>query len=115
MTVEYRSNLRNIARQIAAELTAALKETADDVADLAQDLAPEDTGDLKASKRVKADGDGWIVSFGEGLPDIRAIVQEYGSDSQPAQPYLTPAVEQIDPLFRAKARINALIGRNRVG
>jgi HK97 gp10 family phage protein len=114
MTVEYKSNLRNIASQIEAELNLALKETADDIADLAQQLAPEDTGALKASKDVRPDRGGWIVSFGRGLPDIRAIVQEYGSDNQPAQPYLTPAVAAIDPTLRAKARINALISRNRI-
>lgn len=114
MSVEYRSNLRLIAGQIERELAAALHETADDIADLAQQLAPEDTGALKASKDVRPDGDGWIVSFGRGLPDIRAIAQEYGTEHSPAQPYLTPAVAQIDPLFRAKARIADLISKNRV-
>lgn len=114
MTVEYKSNLRNIAAQIEAELNAALKETADDVADLAQQLAPVDTGALRDSKDVRADGDGWIVSFGRGLPDIRAIAQEYGTSEMAAQPFLTPAVAAIDPILRAKERIAALIARNRV-
>jgi len=114
MTVTFKSNLRKIASQIERELSEALRETANDIGELAQQLAPEDTGDLKASKAVYQEGTGWIVSFGRGLPDIRAIAQEYGTNTQPAQPYLTPAVEQIDPLFRAKARIAALIAKNRV-
>jgi HK97 gp10 family phage protein len=114
MSVTYVSRLKNIASQIDAELRAALGETANDIGTLAQDLAPRDTGDLAASKQVKPAGDGWIVSFGEGLPDIRAIAQEYGTDTQPAQPFLTPAVENIDPVARAKARLAALISRNRV-
>jgi len=114
MSVTYKSNLRLIAAQLEHELSEALRETADDIGDLAQQFAPELSGDLKASKQVKQQGDDWIVSFGRELPDIRAIVQEYGSESQPAQPYLTPAVEAIDPLFRAKARINALIAKHRL-
>lgn len=114
MSVEYKSNLRKIAAEIEQELRAGNGETANDIGDLAQQLAPEDTGGLKASKQVRPDGDGWIVSFGEGLPDIRAIAQEYGTNVSPAQPYLTPAVEQIDPLFRVKVRINALIAKYRI-
>jgi HK97 gp10 family phage protein len=114
VSVQYKSNLRKIAAQLEQELNAALGETANDIGDLAQQLAPKDTGDLAASEDVRPDGNGWIVSFGRGLPDIRAIAQEYGTDTQPAQPYLTPAAEAIDPLFRAKARIAALIAKHRI-
>lgn len=114
MTVQYKSNLRKIAAQIDQEMRLARVETGNDIGDLAQDLAPRDTGDLAASKRVREDGDSVIVSFGEGLPDIRAIAQEYGTSKMAAQPYLTPAVEAIDKLFRAKERLNALIAKHRI-
>lgn len=114
MSVDYKSNLKKIAAEIDQELRAALLQTGNDIGDLAQQLAPEDTGRLKASKKVDVQGESVIVSFGEGLPDMRAIAQEYGTGTQPAQPYLTPAVEQIDPVLRAKERLNALIARNRI-
>lgn len=112
MSVVFKSNLKNIASQIERELSEALKETANDIGDLAQQFAPEDTGDLKASKRVKPNGTGWIISFGEGLG--YAAFVEYGTSTSPAQPFLTPAAEAIDPIFHAKARIADLIARNRI-
>lgn len=114
MTVEFKSNLRLIAADIQQELAAALGETAADIGTLAEQLSPVDTGALKASKRVAPQGDDWVVSFGEGLPDARAVYQEYGTSRSPAQPFLTPAVESIDPTFRAKARIAALIAKHQI-
>lgn len=35
----------------------------------------------------------WVVTFGEGLPDMRAIAQEYGNARTVAQPYLRPTAE----------------------
>lgn len=110
----YRSNFRKIASQLDPEMDEAMHETADDVADLAQQLAPERTGDLKGSKQVYKEGDSWHASFGRDLPDARAIYQEFGTDVMEAQPYLTPAFRAIDPLLRAKARIAALIARNKL-
>lgn len=112
MSVEYKSNLRKIASQIDAELKAALGETAQDIKTLAADLAPVDTGALRDSGSAKPEGENWIVAFGAGLGYAAPV--EYGTQHSPAQPFLTPAVEQIDPLFRAKARLQALISRNRV-
>lgn len=85
------------------------------VGDLAQQLAPEDTGDLKASKQVrpgKAQGT-WEVSFGEGLPDVRALAQEYGTQEQPAQPYLHPALKEIDVRREVAAKVRELARRSR--
>lgn len=110
----YRSNLRLIASEIDGEMDAAMQETAEDVADLAQQLAPEETGALKGSKAVYKEGDAWHASFGRDLPDGRAIYQEFGTDVMAAQPYMTPAFRNIDKLFRAKARIAALLQRHRL-
>jgi hypothetical protein len=39
----------------------------------------------------------FVVSWGEGLPDARAVYQEYGTAHHPAQPYATPALDQETP------------------
>lgn len=97
-------------------IAEAVALTAVDVGDLARQLAPEDTGDLKASGEV-VDGDRpgvTLVRFGAGLPDIRALAQEYGTVYSDAQPYLTPAADAIDPGFRARALLAELARRSRV-
>ncbi len=66
------------------------------IVDLASQLAPEDEGLLKASGEAVPVGDTVLVSFGNGLPDDRAAAQEYGTIYMPAQPYLGPAVKEID-------------------
>ena len=83
------------------------------IGDLAQQLAPVDTGALKDSKVVERVAPGqWRVSFGRGLPDARAIFQEYGTRSSPAQPYLGPAVAAIDIEQEIARTVDALIKRS---
>lgn len=68
------------------------------IADLAAQLAPKDTGDLSRDIKVMP-GDtptSRKVVAGANLPDARAPFQEFGTIDQPAQPYMTPAAEQID-------------------
>ena len=66
------------------------------IVDLASQLAPEDSGALKLSGEATPVDDTVIVSFGNNLPDDRAIAQEYGTIYMPAQPYLGPAIKEID-------------------
>lgn len=66
------------------------------IVDLASQLAPEDEGLLKTSGQAVMEGDAVVVSFGNGLPDDRAIAQEYGTIYMPAQPYLGPAIKEIN-------------------
>lgn len=68
------------------------------VVDLASQLAPEDSGALKGSGRAVLIGDSVDISFGNDLPDDRVIAQEYGTVFMPAQPYLGPALKEIDIL-----------------
>lgn len=86
--------------QIKAAIKQGIQEGLDQagkyIVDLASQLAPEDSGDLKASGESHL-GDGIVdISFGNGLPDDRAIAQEYGTIYMPAQPYLGPAIKEID-------------------
>lgn len=105
------SRLHAIIAGIAEDIDAGVHQGAEYIGELAQQLAPEDTGALKASKQVdKKAPAAWVVSFGEGLPDIRAVVQEFGSIHQPAQPYLTPARQEIDVEAEVAARLKARIG-----
>lgn len=100
----------DILNHIAADIVAGLGDGAQAIGDLAQQLAPEDQGDLKASKQVAPDGDGWLVSFGDGLPDIRAVVQEFGSINQAPNAYLTPAAASIDVTAEVAKRLAARLG-----
>lgn len=55
--------------------------------DDARRYAPVDTGGLKASGRVIRMGpELWRISFGEGLPDARAVYQEVGTGGWFFQP-----------------------------
>ena len=61
----------------------------------AEALAPVRTGELKLSINVAEVGRGiWRISAGTGLPDGRAVFQEFGTSKMRAQPYLRPAVYQ---------------------
>jgi hypothetical protein len=87
-----------------------------DIEELASQLAPEDTGDLKASGDVR-DGDRpgtYEVRFGDGLPDERAAAQEFGTVYSDAQPYIQPAIDTLDPLFRMREELARLARQSRV-
>jgi hypothetical protein len=57
------------------------------IVDEARGRAPVDSGALKASGRVIKIGRGyWKISFGEGLPDGRAVYQEVGTGPHFYQP-----------------------------
>lgn len=114
MPVVLKSNLGALAASIPGLLDSGGEATANDIGDLAQQLAPEKTGDLKRSKKVAKRGPLWVVSFGDGLPDARAIYQEYGTSRSAAQPFLTPAVRAIDRTFRYKEALAAAVARNKV-
>lgn len=105
-----REDLRNLsvirARITGAGFTEGLLRAGDDIVSLASQLAPEDTGQLKLSGKAEVIEDGKVaVSFGNDLPDNRAIAQEYGTYDMPAQPYLWPAIRQIDILFYVRELI----------
>jgi len=81
-------------------ITDGLHEAGKDLHDLARQLAPEKSGQLKNSGKVVMTGPFSVeVSFGNDLPDDRAIAQEYGTAFMPAQPYLSVAIKHIDFTF----------------
>lgn len=93
------------ARLTGPNFVDGLYDAAQDIVNLASQLAPRDSGDLSESGKVEVIGDKVEVSFGNGLPDDRAIAQEYGTVYMPAQPYLLPAARAIDILFHVKKRM----------
>lgn len=105
-------------REIAGAVDRGVETGAGYIADLASQLAPYDASanhkHLNESivvRGAKGSRKRQVVA-GDGLPDIRAIVQEYGSVDQPAQPYLTPAAEAIDIKLEVKKEIQALVRRS---
>lgn len=85
-----------LRQRIAMEAEESAKRILAD----AVDQAPERSGDLKNSGRVVRRGEmSFSVEFGHGLPDGRAVYQEYGTSHHAAQPYLTPAVVSEQPVF----------------
>jgi len=94
---------------IKQNMLPALIRGAQEVRDAAASLAPVGDGrggHLNESGKVQAvSNHSVIITFGEGLPDERAIAQEYGTIFMPAQPYLTPALNAVDILFHVRKEL----------
>lgn len=103
------SGLERIRSGLAQAIDAGVQESAEQIRDLASQLAPKDTGALSESGQIDGADGVRRISFGNGLPDIRAVVQEYGSVNQAAQPYLTPAAEAIDVTQNVTTHIKDLL------
>lgn len=89
-------NFANFKQAVEDGMVAGLEQAGKHIVDLASQLAPEDLGLLKGSGESYVSGLTLDVSFGNGLPDDRALAQEYGTMYMPAQPYLSVAVKEID-------------------
>jgi hypothetical protein len=87
-------------------ITQGLQRAGKDLAKLASDLAPVGPGvpsHLKDSYTVRKKGNGVVeVAFGVDLPDMRAPAQEEGTVFHDAQPYVEPALKEIDVAFYIK-------------
>lgn len=94
------------------------------VRDLAKEFAPYDTRPtrkpgphLRDTIQVEPDAPDLklTVTAGRGLPDPRAILNEYGGFgiNYPAQPYMTPAAKAIKVQKEVTAELRAAIRRSR--
>ena len=84
-------------------LVQGLLDGGKDVVSVASELAPKDSGDLSESGKAEIVGNNSVeITFGNGLPDDRAPAQEFGTIFMPAQPYLFPALREVDILFHVK-------------
>lgn len=111
-----KSNIGKIRAGLNKAVATGNYRAAGFVADLAAQLAPEDEGDLKRSIKVVTEESDLqqVVTAGEGLPDPRAIMNEYGgiTINYPAQPYMTPAARAIKPEQEVVAEVVALYRSN---
>lgn len=95
-SIELVNKMAFMQQAISDSIDEGLEKAGKLIVQLASELAPKDSGDLSES------GDSFVrnkvlyVSFGNGLPDDRARAQEFGTIYMPAQPYLIPAVKNID-------------------
>jgi hypothetical protein len=96
------TRLTRFRRQIRSAISEGLQLSAEQAADLASQLAPYDAAaqhkHLNESIVVRGQPGGlrWQVVAGEGLPDARAVWNEYGTRDMGAAPYLAPSVAAID-------------------
>jgi len=114
-----KAGLTRFRNEIGAAVDRGVEIGAGYIADLASQLAPYDAdADHKhlnqsiVVRGAKGSRKRQVVA-GVGLPDIRAIAQEYGTVDSAAQPYLTPAAEAIDIKAEVKREIDALIRKSR--
>ena len=107
-----KANLVRVRRELNLAVDRGVERGATMICDLAGQLAPRDTGALSQSGVVEgaAGSRRRKVVFGRGLPDQRAIFQEYGTRTSPAQPYLHPAANAIDVRAEVQAEVRALLG-----
>lgn len=110
-----KAGLTRVRREIGNAIDRGVETAAGYVADLASQLAPYDPeanhkhlNESIEVRGVRGSRKRQVVA-GAGLPDIRAIAQEYGTVDQPAQPYLTPATQAIDVKLEVKKEISKLI------
>jgi hypothetical protein len=91
------TKLRQFAMTIDEAIAEGLQEAGEMIKDLGSELAPKETGDLANSgKSELIDSHTVEVSFGNDLPDARAVAQEFGTYNSKAQSYLGPAARNID-------------------
>lgn len=114
MTVNTRG-LEAIRNGLPEAIEIGIDRGANYIADLARQLAPYDASathkHLNESIEVQ-DGPHALarrVVAGVGLPDARAVYQEYGTSIMAAQPYMTPAKEQIDVQAEVNSEVQKLI------
>lgn len=104
---------------VPAAIDRGTSRSATFIKDLAVQLAPEDQGDLKSTGRVEPEagqGDGeYRVVFGgqdgPNKPVDYARHVEFGTEASDAQPFLTPAKEQIDVRAEIAEELRALARR----
>ena len=91
----FRSNIPTFIDGLPDALDHGAEETAEQVKQTRDSLVHVVSGALLASGRVVRVAIGfWQVREGDGLPDARASIEEYGSAHRPAHPHMTPAAMQ---------------------
>jgi HK97 gp10 family phage protein len=112
MTVSLKiAGLRTLSAGLNEAINRGTGRAAHLMENLAKQLAPVLTGELRDSIHVEqgAGPADWVV-----VADApHAVHVEYGTQYQAAQPFLTPAMEQIDVELEIKRELQQLISRAR--
>jgi HK97 gp10 family phage protein len=112
MTVSVKlAGLRTLSTAANEAINRGTARAAHLMEDVAKRLCPVDTGALRASIHVEQ-GSGpadWVVTADKEY----AQWVEYGSQHAPAQPFMTPAMEQIDVELEIKRELQRLIAQVR--
>ncbi|MDQ2804409.1 MAG: hypothetical protein M3Y41_17645 [Pseudomonadota bacterium] len=93
----------------AALIPGIIAKYAQLIVETAQAYAPVETGGLRASIHAALSNAAAVISAGEGLPDARAILMEFGfyhagSGTFVQHAYLRPAIEQHINAYLAEIR-----------
>lgn len=85
---------------------AIIEKYADIAVDLIRQYARVDTGAMRDSAKRILEAWAATITIGEGLPDARAVFNEYGTRIVRAQPMMRPAMEKIaEPFFAELAAV----------
>ena len=89
-----RNRMRELSKQGQKAAARRNLEIANEAAKVARQLVPVDTGALKASIRVEANGrtGSAVLLAGNEKVDYAQFI-EWGTSRAPAQPFITPAME----------------------
>lgn len=102
-----RFDATKLVRDIQSRAVEVIKQSAADVLDISQQFVPVDTGALKASggTEVVVGTERVTATIGYGNEAVTyAPHVEYGTSTQSAQPYLTPAMAEAESIVEARAR-----------
>ena len=104
--------LRRLPRQVQGRIEMnALRQGAKPIREAAQDRAPKDTGELEEEIIVRGrrrQGE-TVVRIGPSKKAFQGMLQEFGTEHHPAQPWLRPAFDE--KVAEALDRIGEFLGR----
>jgi HK97 gp10 family phage protein len=90
-----KNKLPELAQFVTKEMRQAVHDATEQAAEIARSLAPVDTGALVGSITTSFSGNQY-VSTGEIIVGVDyGIYVEFGTMYMAAQPFLTPAVDQV--------------------
>jgi len=97
VSVRVRSRIPQIRAAVEAKAAAATAKAAYDIEAIAKSLARVDTGYMKGAINAHGSSLSWNVHS----PAEYSIFNEYGTSRMSAQPFMTPAAEQVKPAYYA--------------
>ena len=101
-----KDNSAEWSAKLRQRVSIELEASAQRIEQQAAETAPKRSGALAASGQVdQINPLSYSVSFGNGLPDGRAIFQELGTAHHAAQPYLYPAYMADLPVLMRRLAI----------